>query len=241
MAWRPSEYLIAGELDNTTPGKVTGWMRFAGLKHKVTFDLNGDFHRDIRGAKVRLTGEGQEGDAKATGYMKRFATKQAGEVGDMTAGREPRDYVEYPYFEWYSEENGRVVIELDSDQVEVIGQPIPACESDPISREKQAQNMARFLAGLSRDAGVTAIAPMQPLVSDPSFTHWVVAEGQIIGEARKVQAENNGTCFAYVRLFDCPECVEYGRIERKHLQEKDAGPGCGAPVETADPTAEVKP
>jgi hypothetical protein len=30
MAWRPSEYLIDGELDNTTPGKVTGWMRFAG-------------------------------------------------------------------------------------------------------------------------------------------------------------------------------------------------------------------
>jgi len=39
MAWRPTEYLIEGELDNTNPGKVTGWMRFAGLKDKVTFDL----------------------------------------------------------------------------------------------------------------------------------------------------------------------------------------------------------
>jgi hypothetical protein len=34
MAWRPTEYLIEGELDNTTPGKVTGWMRFAGMKDR---------------------------------------------------------------------------------------------------------------------------------------------------------------------------------------------------------------
>jgi len=29
-------------------------------------------------------------------------------------------YVEYPYIEWYSEENGRVVLELDPSQVEVL-------------------------------------------------------------------------------------------------------------------------
>ena len=54
MAWRPTQYLIEGELDNTQPGKVTGWMRFAGLKQLVTFDLSGNFHRDIRGAKIRF-------------------------------------------------------------------------------------------------------------------------------------------------------------------------------------------
>jgi len=35
-------------------------------------------------------------------------------------------YVDYPYIEWYSEENGRVVLELDPLQVEVLnkeGQP----------------------------------------------------------------------------------------------------------------------
>jgi hypothetical protein len=223
MAWRPSEYLIDGELDNTTPGKVVGWMQFAGLENKVTFDLKGDFHRDIRGAKIRLTGDGQEGDARAANYMDRFAATQTGDVGDMTAGREPQDYSNYPYIEWYSDQNGRVVIELEPNQVEVIGQPIPACESDPISRQRQAQNMARFLAGISRDAGVPAVAPVQGLVSDSSFTHWVVAEGQIIGEARDVRAEDNGTCFAYVRLFRSPECAEYGRIKREHLEEKDDG------------------
>lgn len=56
MAWRPTEHLIEGELDNTTPGKVTGWMRFAGMNERVLFDLTGDFHRDIRGARIRLAG-----------------------------------------------------------------------------------------------------------------------------------------------------------------------------------------
>jgi hypothetical protein len=40
-------------------------MQFAGMKNKVTFDLTGDFHRDIRGAKIRLRGNGQEQDPKA--------------------------------------------------------------------------------------------------------------------------------------------------------------------------------
>ena len=223
MAWRPTEYLIEGELDNTTPGKVTGWMRFAGMKDTVTFELNGNFHRDIRGAKIRFTGDGDEGNAEAADYMAGIEQHQTGDVGDITAGREPVDYVPYPYVEWWSNENGRVVIELGVDQVEVVGRPIPACESDPISREQQARNMANFLGGLSQEAGVPAFAPAQGLVSDPSFTHWVVAEGHVIGEAREVEPDRNGTCFAYVRLFNMPECAEHGTIERKHLHEKTVG------------------
>ena len=56
MAWRPHEILIEGELDNTVPGKVTGWIRFVGMNEVVKLDLLGDFHRDIRGTKVRLSG-----------------------------------------------------------------------------------------------------------------------------------------------------------------------------------------
>jgi hypothetical protein len=221
MAWRPSRYLIEGELDNTTPGKVTGWMRFGGMKGKVTFDLKGNFHRDIRGAKIRLKGDGCGTDPEATKYMDGFHEHQTGDVGDMTAGLPPADYVSgYCYLEWYGDENGRVVIELDPDQVEVIGQPIPACESDPISREQQAQNMANFLADVSRDLDVPALAPQQGLVSDPRFSHWVVEQGQIIGEARDVKPGQNGTCFAYVRLFAAPEMAEHGSVEQANLRPK---------------------
>ena len=222
MAWRPTQHLIEGELDNTTPGKVTGWMRFAGVHEKVIFDLQGSFHRDIRGAKIHLIGEGQGDDPNAATYMSGFSTLQAGETGDITAGLPPQDYSKTPYVEWYSEENGRVVIELSPDQVRLIGRPIPACESDPISREEQARKMAGFLAGLSQAAGVLAIAPTQRLVSDPAFSHWVIVDGKIAGEAHSVEPGHNGQSFAFVRLFNMPEGAEYGYIETAYLRSKNA-------------------
>ena len=156
MAWRPTQYVLEGELDNTTPGKVTGWMRFAGMSKTVTFDLKGDFHRDIRGAKIHFIGDGKEKDPTAASYMDGMAISQTGKVGDITAGLPPRDYVNYPYIEWYGDDNGRVVIELEAGQVKVIGQPMPAMESYPISREEQGQNMGEFLADLARAGGLPA-------------------------------------------------------------------------------------
>ena len=156
MAWRLTELLIEGILDNTAPGKVTGWMQFAGQNGKVTLDLQGDFHRDIRGAKLRLRGDGESANiAEAKKYLEEFSIRQTGKVGDMTAGKEPVDYVSYPYIEFYSDDNGRVVIELDSDQVEILSPPIPACESDPIDRNDQAENMAGFLGDLASGLGLS--------------------------------------------------------------------------------------
>jgi len=153
MAWRPHEQLVEGELDNTVPGKVTGWIRFVGMNEVVKLDLIGDFHRDIRGTKARLSGCARD-DEETRRFLEGFSPVQTGEVGDMTAGLPPQDYVAYPYFEWYSEANGRVVLELDPEQVEIIGAPIPVCESDPVSREKQQQNMAAFLGGMAQELGL---------------------------------------------------------------------------------------
>ena len=128
MAWRPSQYSLEGELDDTVRGRVTGWMRFAGLAEKVTFDLRGDLHRDIRGARVRLQGDGAESDPAAARYMEGFVAHQSGKVGDMTAGLPPRDYSASPYFEWYGDDNGRVVIELSAKTVNVVDTFCPWAE-----------------------------------------------------------------------------------------------------------------
>jgi len=61
-----------------------------------------------------------------------------------------------PYFEWFGEENGRVVIELEPTQIEVIGTPIPARESYPISREQQRRNMAEFLGSIAAEMNLPA-------------------------------------------------------------------------------------
>ncbi len=154
MAWRPAAYLIEGELDNTALGRVSGWMRFAGVKEKVTFDLAGDFHRDIRGTKIWFRGDPKLDITDASACMEGFALHQTGKVGDMTAGLEPRDYVGYPYLEWYGDRNGRVVIELEPEQIQVIGTPILSTECEPISREEQNANLFDFGKQCAKDIGI---------------------------------------------------------------------------------------
>ena len=150
MAWRPTRFLIEGILDNTRQNKVTGWMKFTGMKEKVSFDLDGDFHRDIRGARIHIRADAVNYSREAQEYMKGFCPCQIGKTGDMTAGLPPADFVSgQVYLEWYSKKNGRVVIELEQNQVELLTMPISVRESEPISRERQNQNMAEFLGEIA--------------------------------------------------------------------------------------------
>src|SRR5882724_10827034 len=93
MAWRPYANLMNGELDNRMPGRVTGWMRFfrRGKRPlRVTFDLAGDFHEDIRGRAIRITNPEPSDEnaslARNGTYMEGFSRVQRGDVGDITAG-----------------------------------------------------------------------------------------------------------------------------------------------------------
>ena len=124
MAWRPYENLIEGKLDNSRPGQVTGSLRFLGLEEPVRLELKGDFLPDIKGKVIILKNAAPADRNSALNrsgtYMKDFSAVQKGEVGDITAGLPPYPYVKYPYIEWYSEANGRVVLELEQDQIEII-------------------------------------------------------------------------------------------------------------------------
>ena len=149
MAWRPHRPLIEGLLDCSENDRVTGWLDFRDFG-RVTLDLTGNSHRDLRGCLLRLTGDGR---AREPGYFRLFARKQTGKVGDITAGLPPRDYVSYPYVEWFSAENGRIVVELSPDQVERIGDPVPWMESDRPDERVQAHNMAEHMARLIEQYG----------------------------------------------------------------------------------------
>jgi hypothetical protein len=213
MAWRPYTNLIRGELDNRTPGTVTGWMHF--VRHgkdplEVTFDLTGDFHEDIRGTVIRLSNQNPSDHGLELGYeggtyMDGFAAVQRGSVGDITAGlplgswtddlaqrllaqleaawernnvpsteRKARresfvesarehinagdlyhSYVDYPYIEWYSD-NGRVVLELEPSQIEVLRDETPLGEKTPAelaeADAKRAQAFGEFMSDMVRGA-----------------------------------------------------------------------------------------
>lgn len=212
MAWRPYQNLIDGELDNRIPGQVTGWMRFYRRDAeplRVTFNLEGDFHEDTRGKRIRLHNPHPSDRADALGrdgtYMKGFAEVQEGDAGDMTAGLslgpwteelaaramqdyelawsvsglsdaerdrrrreyaahfrkriEARDpfypYVPYPYLEWYSEANGRVVLELDDSQVSVVDGGVVLRGKMPQergeARRKREDQLIERLGGVVQD------------------------------------------------------------------------------------------
>lgn len=61
-------------------------------------------------------------------------------------------YVSYPYIEWYSDQNGRVVLELDASQVEVIDGEVVPREKNPKELVHDAQKrvaaMHAFMAGM---------------------------------------------------------------------------------------------
>ena len=150
MAFRPTRHLMEGELDNTRLGRVTGWIQFAGMKGTVVLNLRGNFHRDIQGAKIRITGNTRWESSEAIARMRGFSRFQNGKVGNITAGLPPADFGAYPFIEWYSEENGRVVIEPDRNHIEVIGQPVPLDQAIPVSAKEQAENMVEFLETIAR-------------------------------------------------------------------------------------------
>ena len=120
MAWRPKQSLVQGELDNTVPGLVIGWLEFRGMSNIVRLNLAGNFHEDIRGKKIRLRNRAPQTGRPTN--MDRFVAQQTGVVGDITAGLPPYPYTRYPYVEIYGHENGRVVLEFDANEVEVVDQ-----------------------------------------------------------------------------------------------------------------------
>lgn len=218
MAWRPNEQFTEGELDNRVPGKVTGWMKFAGMNKEIAFNLEGNFHRDIRGAKIRLTGNGKSADAEESKkYMEGFCILQTGVVGDITAGLAPQDYGDSPYIEWYSDDNGRCVLELESDQVEILTSPIPFCESDPLDRKQQAENMAGFLGGMAKAldipennavaiANTDAVETAKKVLANNKIRKMKLLPNEIRDQLPPLYSQDGkgGRIIAYVRYF-CPD------------------------------------
>lgn len=125
MAWRISDNLIEGTMDNTVAGKVTGQLRFIGKKRPVRLDLAGDIAGEAKGKRLVLRNAnpqernrllpGPRGHRPGT-YMTGFHAVQRGGTGTMKVGEHGA------YLEWFGEKNGRVVLELPRRQVEIVNE-----------------------------------------------------------------------------------------------------------------------
>ena len=168
MAWRIDEQVVRGELDCRVRGRVTGRIWFVGRAEPVELELTGSPWRDLAGRRLEFSNpEPKPGDLKG------LAPRQTGAVGDITASRKvkvpeipleqigeyyaarkpwPWHWGNSLYLEWYSQDNGRVVVESASFTLTMPGEA--AWEMTEAEEETQrkanAGEIQRFMERLGR-------------------------------------------------------------------------------------------
>jgi len=131
MAWRIDESVIRGEIDNTVEGKTVGKVWLMGREEPLVLDLDGDCLRDLAGTRLTFVNPAPRPQEDAATLV----TEQTGLVGDMTASRKCRvpdfsfpgpgqDEEHHKWhnvlsLEWFSNINGRVVIESDKFELKI--------------------------------------------------------------------------------------------------------------------------
>lgn len=166
MAWRIDEQIVRGEIDNRTPGLITGKLWLIGRDEPVELQLEGNPWRDLAGHVLKFTNPEPK-----PGTGEDLPNLQKGTVGDMTASRKVRvpdcsmdelmKYYEakepFPwhwgnslYLEWFSETHGRVVIESASYQLELDTEPAWALtEADEKNQQSaNATAMVKYMEGM---------------------------------------------------------------------------------------------
>lgn len=180
MAWRIEEAVARGEIDNTVEGRTTGRIWLAGREEPLVLSLDGDCWRDLAGTRLQF----ENPRPKVKGDAMDLMTNQSGVIGDMTASRKnkvptvseeefsrlyqnrqeiPFEWRNTLYLEWFSETNGRVVIEA-SDYVLAISPHV--WEMDP--DEEDAQKLANLNA--MRDFMAQVIRRRDPEGPEPDVS-----------------------------------------------------------------------
>ncbi len=158
MAWRIDEAVTRGEIDNRVEGRTIGRIWLCGRAEPLILNLIGDCLRDLAGTRLRF----ENPDPSALPDGDTLDSDQAGIVGDMTASIKnkvatvdeeemnrlyeskseiPFEWRNTLYLEWFSEINGRVLIETTSYQME-----ISAHEWEMDEDAEEAQKLANLNA-----------------------------------------------------------------------------------------------
>lgn len=184
MAWRPSDWVLEGELDNTTPGWTVGWVRLQGREEPLQLKLAGNCHPDLAGWKFRIVRTDPIPDWADKPVYDGIATDQSGTIGDVTAdqvlhhyecsseefvrriyegNRPPTTLRKALYLEWFSRRNGRVVIQDTRLAVERIGErAFELTEQQWVEQAKQnREDMSFFMYQLG-----DALSKMDGLEAD---------------------------------------------------------------------------
>ena len=155
MAWRIQDSVIRGEIDNRVKGRVRGELWLDGLDEPVKLELEGNACPDLAGCLLKF-----KNPAKTFPMRKKpaFNPLQRGKIGNLSASQKARvfavadeeafammDRGEKPperianalYLEWFSEGNGRVVIESADYELNISA---PEWRLTPAEEKQRAQD-----------------------------------------------------------------------------------------------------
>lgn len=162
MAFRIEDSVVGGEIDNRTKGTVTGKIWVIGRKEPVLLRLRGNAHPDLAGCLLTFK------NPKPGPVHREIAClhpDQTGTIGDLTASRKcrvfdipgdeayrmckrgekpPEHLANVLYLEWFSQKNGRVVIEGPDWNLELSA---PEWTPTPEDEEQRAREAALGLTG----------------------------------------------------------------------------------------------
>ena len=187
MAWRVDEAVEHGLIDNTVEGLTTGRIWLAGRDEPLILSLNGDCWRDLAGTVLEF----ENPNPRVCPEASELDTEQTGIIGDVTASRKARvpeiseeemdecerrgqeipfQWSNVLYIEWFSEINGRVLIEAADYHLNV-----SASEWQMDEDQEEAQKLANLSA--MRDFLAQVIRRAEP--EDPTESAPDTAKGEL--------------------------------------------------------------
>lgn len=130
MTVRLDGLVIRGEIDNTRPYSVCGWLKLRGHRSVLTLNLTGDCDPALQGTRLRFEDAIplDDHDDLATPDLSHLAWQQIGPTGqiylDVSEGHPPKLRLE-----WFGQ-NGRVTLDLPNPIVESVDEDDEEDETD---------------------------------------------------------------------------------------------------------------
>jgi len=212
MAWRIERYVVKGEIQNKEPGIVTGRIWLKGLNQPLELSLTGNCYRDLAGARIIFKNPGPvEGDYTGLDVF------QDGVVGDMTASKkvkvpidpeEDADENGSPsfrignclYLEWFSDSNGRVLVET-TDYKWRVSLPKWSLSERQESEQREANQQAMF-------DFMNQLSEMLEPEAEPEPPEGEMNEFQWEAYLQKTDARSDMLLELFEKYEDAPNCED---------------------------------
>jgi len=168
MAFRIHDSVMRGEIDNRVNGIVRGKIWVAGRAEPVMLELEGNAWPDLAGCLLTFTNSqkriphphldslhpiqrGRIGDLTASRKVRVFDVPLQGALDMIHRGAKPPEHMANSlYLEWFSEANGRVVIESADYELSISAPEWRMTREQDAERARQAAaGMADFMGKLT--------------------------------------------------------------------------------------------